>query len=269
VPVTASNDESESESGQSVDPIHSSLTSLRSKFCKNLFIAHVNINSIRNKFDYIDSILSAGLVDFISISETKLDSSFTNSQFSCSGFNLHRNDSTHRSGGLMAYVRNDIPHRRRTDLESNGLKIQLLILECIIRKHKWLIITCYKLPSIKHEHFVECMDKVCTNAMNESNDIIIMGDFNVNMMIDNVITQQICDVYGLKNVITDPTCYKSKEGTLIDPVLVTNKNRIITSFNIKCGASDWHNIVGCVTKLHMQKQENTRIMYRSYKNFID
>ena len=85
--------------------LHAYLTSLISKYCKNLLMAHVNINSIRNKFDYIEGILSTGLLDFISISETKLDSSFTNCQFSCSGYIVHQNDSTHRSGGLMTYIR--------------------------------------------------------------------------------------------------------------------------------------------------------------------
>ena len=51
--------------------------------------------------------------------------------------------------------------------------------------------------------------------------------------------------------------------------LVTNKNIIMTYFNITCGASDWHNLVGGVTKLHMQKRENTIITYRSYKKFKD
>ena len=83
------------------DPVHSSLTQLRSKYVKNVFIAHVNINSIRNKFDYIHDIMSNNLVDILAISETKLDDSFTDQQFLCTGFNSHRNDSTHiKSRGI-------------------------------------------------------------------------------------------------------------------------------------------------------------------------
>ena len=254
---------------ENIDPIISSLTKLRSKYIKNLFFAHVNINSIRNKFDYVHDILSNNLIDMLAISETKLDDSFTNQQFVCTGFNIHRYDYTGRSGGIMVFIRNDIPHRRRTDLECSMHGTESLVMECIVRKQKWIVITCYKSPSIKHEHFVESLDTMCATALSESSDVLIMGDFNINMMHTNVITRDICDVYGFHNVISNPTCFKSANGTLIDPVLVNRKNRIVQAFNVTCGASDWHNLVGCITKLHMPRLPNTQITYRSYKHFND
>ncbi len=101
----------------------------------------------------------------------------------------------------------------------------------------------------------------------ESNDIICFGDFNVNMLVNNPIMDDIWNVYGVQNVIEGPTCFKTSCGTLIDPILVTNKRRISSSFNVKCGFSDWHNIVGCVTKLQVPKQLPTKIQYRSKKFF--
>ena len=251
------------------DPIHLSLSKLRSKYSKNLLFAHVNINSFRNKYDYIHGILAQNLLDFLAISETKLDGSFTNQQFACDGFNMYRNDSTSTSGGLAAYIRNDIPHRRRVDLESCEYDVQTLVIECLVRKEKWIVVACYKLPRIKNYQFVECISKICSSILSESSDVIIMGDFNVNMMCDNIVTQQICDIYDLYNIIDEPTCFKSQKGTLIDPVLVSHKKRILSSFNITCGASDWHNLVGCVTRIHMPRQIPTRIIYRSYKKFND
>ena len=81
-----------------------------------------------------------------------------------------------------------------------------------------------------------------------------------------LLSSEICNIYGVTNVIDKPTCFKSSQGTLIDPVLVTNKGRVATSINVTCGFSDWHNIVGCVTKIHMPRQHPTRIFYRSYQN---
>ena len=51
------------------------------------------------------------------LQETKLDDSFPNSQFHLQGYDLYRADHKHNSGGLMTYVRNDLPQKRRTDLE--------------------------------------------------------------------------------------------------------------------------------------------------------
>ena len=173
----------------------------------------------------------------------------------------------------MMLIRNDIPHRRRDDLECNleqlGHKIQLMILECHVRSQKWYIITLYKLPKIRNHNFIDFMSHMYDLIIPESNEIICFGDFNIDMLTNNSISDNICNVYSVHNVIDGPTCFKSSRGTLIDPVLVTNKRRISTSFNIKCGFSDWHNIVGCVTKIQVPKQIPTKIKYRSYKNFDD
>lgn len=45
-----------------------------------ILIGHININSVRNKFDRLTSMIK-GNTDILMISETKLDSSFTNAQF--------------------------------------------------------------------------------------------------------------------------------------------------------------------------------------------
>ena len=55
--------------------LYDEVKSYRSKFAKNIICAHLNVNSIRNKFDEIKYILNNGYVDILALSETKLDSS--------------------------------------------------------------------------------------------------------------------------------------------------------------------------------------------------
>ena len=252
-----------------MDPIHEILNSIKVKHPKNLVICHVNINSIRNKFDNIVDILLKGYIDCLAISETKLDGSFPMKQFTVEGFTCIRADSTSKSGGIMVLLRNDIPHRRRTDLELDMYNIQSLVVECHIRGEKWFIITLYKLPKIRNNDFIDFMSQMYDRILSEASEVICMGDFNIDMLVSNPISSEICNIYGVTNVIDKPTCFKSSQGTLIDPVLVTNKGRVATSINVTCGFSDWHNIVGCVTKIHMPRQHPTRIFYRSYKKFDD
>ena len=59
----------------------SDLKNLRYCNPKNMIIGHINVNSIRNKFDPIHSILQNGLCDIFALSETKLDESFPTAQF--------------------------------------------------------------------------------------------------------------------------------------------------------------------------------------------
>ena len=60
-----------------------------------MFIGHLNMNSFRNKFEALKSLIQ-GKVDIFVISETKLDESFPRSQFTINGFStpfrLDRND---------------------------------------------------------------------------------------------------------------------------------------------------------------------------------
>ena len=59
---------------------------------KNMIMGHININSLRNKYDPIRSILQNGLCDIFTLSETKLDESFPTAQFHITNFVLHRKD---------------------------------------------------------------------------------------------------------------------------------------------------------------------------------
>ena len=47
---------------------------------KKIIISHLNINSIRNKFDFLADIVKDN-IDILMISESKLDVSFPHSQF--------------------------------------------------------------------------------------------------------------------------------------------------------------------------------------------
>ena len=85
------------------------LGSLRRRHLKNLIIAHLNINSLQNKFDFlVDQIKVKD--DLLMISETKLDESFPHSQFKISGFSKpFRLDRNCNGGGIMLFIREDIP----------------------------------------------------------------------------------------------------------------------------------------------------------------
>ena len=73
-----------------------------------LILGYVNINSIRNKFDSLAYMLDK-IVDIYLISETKLDDSFPLPQFKVPGFTTsYRYDRTDK-GGLLLYIRKDIP----------------------------------------------------------------------------------------------------------------------------------------------------------------
>ena len=63
------------------------LKALRLKNFNKLILAHLNINSLRNKFEFLISLIKDN-TDFLMISETKLDQSFPTNQFMINGFSI-------------------------------------------------------------------------------------------------------------------------------------------------------------------------------------
>ena len=97
------------------------LNDFRTKHAKNFITYHLNVNGIRNKFVEVTDILTNNNVDIFFLSETKIDESFPEAQFRITGFKSYRADRNSCGGVVMAIIRNDIPHRRRNDVEKKYL----------------------------------------------------------------------------------------------------------------------------------------------------
>ena len=83
----------------------------RLKHLKKVCLSYINISSVTNKLETLLAFVCTQ-VDFLAISETKLDSSFPTVQFNFPSFRTpYRKDTTARSGGLLVYVNGDIPSR--------------------------------------------------------------------------------------------------------------------------------------------------------------
>ena len=112
--------------------------SLKELIQKNLnrpIISQLNINSIRNKFQFLEKEVCANL-DIILISETKLDDLFPPAQFLLDGFSKpYRLDRCCNGGRIVLYIRDDIPSR----LILNSNKTGSIFAKINFRKKKWLI----------------------------------------------------------------------------------------------------------------------------------
>ena len=79
-----------------------------------LMIDHINMNSIRNKFEMLSNSI-IGNLNILMISETKLDSTFPSNQFTIEGYAAPIGfDRNSRGGGILLYMREDIPARLLT-----------------------------------------------------------------------------------------------------------------------------------------------------------
>ena len=72
-------------------------------------IRHIKINSIKNKFDELSSMVKNN-IDILMVLEAKLDSSFPQMQFRVEGYSPpFRYDRNCHGGGILIFIRKDIP----------------------------------------------------------------------------------------------------------------------------------------------------------------
>ena len=125
----------------------SDLTSIklqRKENYENLIIGHLNIKSIRNKFEMVAEIIKD--FDIFLISESKLYSTFPNAQLRITGFRIFRNNWNKFGGGLPLYVNDKIPSKF-LNKQSISSDIELIAVEFHQNKHKGLSLYVYKPPN--------------------------------------------------------------------------------------------------------------------------
>ena len=103
---------------------------------------------IPNKFEIIREIIT-NEVDILLISSTKLDSSFPLNQFHIDGFTTpYRLDRNQNGGGVMLYIREDIPSKSLTEIKLDN-EIENIFIEINLRSKNWLISGSYN-PKLSH-----------------------------------------------------------------------------------------------------------------------
>lgn len=101
---------------------------------KAFLIAHLNINSIQNKFEELTDIIKKSNTHIIFVSETNIDPSYPNAQFTIPGFSLYRNDRKKGGGGILALVSTSLI-KSRLKLDKN-YKTIISNRQCITRTVK-------------------------------------------------------------------------------------------------------------------------------------
>ena len=87
---------------------------LKLRNVNTVMFGNLNINSLPNKFDQLREIVLK-YVNVLVITKTKLDDTFLKSQFLVTGLSVpYRLDQNRNGGGIMIFIRDDIPSRMLT-----------------------------------------------------------------------------------------------------------------------------------------------------------
>ena len=109
----------------------------------------------------------------------------------------YRLDHDSLGGGILLYVRKDIPTKL----------IEGFYVEKNLRNDKWLInCSCNPHKNMIGHHLRALSEKLDIYSTSCGN-FIILGDFNIEVEEQQI--KDFCDDYSLKSLIRQPTCYKT------------------------------------------------------------
>ena len=220
--------------------VKKSLKNIHLSNINKLIFGHLNVNSLRNKFDILSEQIK-GLVNRV------LWYSFPEGQSLIKGFHSpFRFDRNRNGGGIILYVREDIPAKL---LSHDFPSAESFFIEINLNKKKRL----FNFSDNPHksnigEHLViisRSLDALST----EYENIMLLGDFNAR--VDDEALQTFCTFYSLHSLIKQPTYLKNPENPSCIDLILTNKPR---SFQTKCvietRLSDFHRMTIFMVSLH-------------------
>ena len=227
------------------DP-HRCLKELKLKNVNRIIYAQININSLHNKFKQLKSMITC-VIDILVITEN--------------GFSKpHRLDRNGNRGGIINYVRENIPSRS-LNIPSTSLGIECIFIEINLRKTKWLIGGVY----IPQKHLVPIHLEKISCAINyyfgKYDNILIMEDFNCEMPQQEM--QIFCDSYNLNNLIK---CFQNPQNPSCTD-LTNRSKRFMNTLVLETGLSDHHKMCITMSRAQLPKMKPNTVTYRSYKHF--
>ena len=139
-PLRGSYYETENASNTIISNAKPTRRDIRTSTINILVFGHININSVRTKFEFLCDQIE-GSIEIFMISESKLDGNFPHGQFLIGGFYTpFRFDHKKNGGAILIHVLKDIPAKI---LSHDFPSTESFFVEIILHKKKWRINCSY------------------------------------------------------------------------------------------------------------------------------
>ena len=210
-------------------------------------------------------------LDVLAIQETKLDVFNNNSDFYICGYKLIRRDRlSDGGGGICFYIKSTINFSVRTDLNI-GLKTCVSKFAIKPNSKPFIVVNWYRPPNSPIGLFSHLENLIARLDLTNL-EFFLLGNMNADMASTNYHNNvrqliNISDIYGLHQLISEPTRITDKSSTLIDLIYTNCPERVVCSGVAHISISD-HSLVYAFRELSINfSKGHTSITYRNFKTF--
>lgn len=236
-----------------------------------LRVGYLNINHVVNKLSDVSHILynSGKGFHIFGFAESKLSQHISDSELIMQNYHFIRKDPVNpKETGLLVYVHQNINFRRLEALENY---VESVWIEVQLKRSKPIVLGfIYRNPAERvdwTDKFTSMMDDLLISQV--SDEIILMGDFNIDLMKFTNAWTNIYESFNLTQLIDKPTRITSTSATLIDHIYASSTNNIIELCSPTFGCSDHLPICFTWAKRGIKVPQNYHkiINYRSFSCF--
>lgn len=236
-----------------------------------LLLAHVNVQSLLASTHLTDfkELFREFPCNIICISESWLSPDIPDDMVGLDDYVIFRNDRIGRMGGGVAmYVHRSFKSRivASSERQYSG-KPEYLFVEVNSQSHpKILIAVVYRPPKAGYlSEFIE----ECTRLHSSYNNLIIMGDFNIDLIRDSHDKQfllQFIDINDYFLIPFDPTHHTANSETIIDHCILDRQEKLIDHGQIHAPIS-WHDCIWLQYDAHADCIFTKEILSRNFRSF--
>lgn len=239
----------------------------KTKHILNITIAHLNTRSLFTGFNEICKLVSDHSINILAVTETWLNVNIPSHVVNIPGYKFFRKDRLGRGGGVGFYVDKNLNCEVLSVEAQNNSNLEYLWLKIKLFRKNIAIGVLYRPPHTNITDCIETLDNIVPQVLTSNDDVVILGDVNVNMLqLDNVLSE-FFETFGFAQVINEPTRVTQQSATLIDPIFVSDINLVVESSTTNADLVSDHKLVICKLHVGYIKYKQKMVTYRDFKSF--
>lgn len=232
----------------------------------SISFAHLNVRSLSKNFQEFRDHVEQNKYDVIAVTETWLSTKLSNDNFRILNYSMIRKDRDSLGGGVAFYVKNPLKFSR-TNYDTLNQNFEHLWIRITIDHKKFLVGVIYK--NKYDATFIDNFEDVISLISPDCDQLLCLGDFNINLLnFDNKAKRFLSAIesYGLYQIITAPTRVSKTSLSLLDLIIVSDKN-IYSSCGVKDIHISDHALVYCELPCIAGSQDTTFRTSRDFSQF--
>lgn len=170
---------------------------------------------------------------------------------------FYRSSSSH--GGSCIFVREGMDFIEEIQLKQKSIESQLECSAIISKRYRIIVLCIYRPPSGNIETFFALFEGILEDISHrfKHHNVIISGDFNINLLLDNKISKQLIDLlltFNFVHTVYEPTRVTKHSKTLIDNIFINFETMPFQSKVVNSALSDHY---GILFATEVPKSQNT------------